>query len=37
MAHFRRTVGAALVLNTGLCAVEMAAGVHAHSLSLLIR
>ena len=35
MAHFRRTVGAAVILNTGLCAVEMAAGVNAHSLSLL--
>jgi cobalt-zinc-cadmium efflux system protein len=35
MAHFRRAVGAAVVLNTSLCAVEMAAGVHAHSLSLL--
>ncbi|HXQ22957.1 MAG TPA: cation transporter [Candidatus Acidoferrales bacterium] len=35
MAHFRRAVGAALVLNTSLCAVEMAGGVQAHSLSLL--
>ena len=35
MAHFRRAVGAAVVLNTSLCAVEMAAGVQAHSLSLL--
>jgi len=35
MAHFRRAVGAALVLNTSVCAVEMAAGVQAHSLSLL--
>ena len=35
MAHFRRAVATALVLNTSLCAVEMAAGVQAHSLSLL--
>ena len=35
MAHFRRAVGAALVLNTSLCAVEMAAGIQAQSLSLL--
>jgi len=35
LAHFRRAVGAAVVLNTSLCAVEMAAGLQAHSLSLL--
>ena len=35
MAHFRRTVGAAVVLNTSLCVVEMTAGLQAHSLSLL--
>src|ERR1700739_4302528 len=35
MASCPRAIGAALVLNTSLCAVEMAAGVQAHSLSLL--
>lgn len=36
MAHFRRAVGAALVLNTGLSVAEAAAGVRAQSLSLLM-
>jgi Co/Zn/Cd efflux system component len=35
MAHFRRAVGAALLLNTSLTAVEAAAGFRANSLSLL--
>jgi Co/Zn/Cd efflux system component len=35
MAHFRRQIGAALLVNTGISAVEAAASVPAHSLSLL--
>lgn len=35
MAHFRRQVGAALLLNTGISVAEAAASVPSHSLSLL--
>lgn len=35
MAHFRRKVGAALLLNTSISVVEAVASVPAHSLSLL--
>ncbi len=34
MAHFRRQVGAALMLNTGIAVAEAAASVPSHSLSL---
>ena len=34
MAHFRRQVGTALMLNTGIAVAEAAASAPSHSLSL---
>jgi cobalt-zinc-cadmium efflux system protein len=36
VAHFRRQLGAALLLNTAICGVEASAGAASHSLSLLV-
>lgn len=36
MAHYRRPLGTAVVLNTTICVVEALAGLTAHSLSLLM-
>jgi cation efflux family protein len=36
MAHYRRAVGAAIILNTAVSGVEAAAGFQAGSLSLLM-
>lgn len=36
MAHYRKTVGAAVALNTGIFVVEAMAGVQSNSLSLLM-
>jgi Co/Zn/Cd efflux system component len=35
VAHFRRQIAAALVLNTAISAVEVSAGTASHSMSLL--
>src|SRR5258708_12542825 len=36
MAHYRKTVGAAVALNTGIFIVEAVAGIQSNSLSLLM-
>ena len=36
MAHYRKTVAAAVALNTGIFVVEAIAGVQSNSLSLLM-
>src|SRR5258708_40318676 len=36
MAHYRKTVGAAVALNAGIFVVEAIAGVQSNSLSLLM-
>ncbi len=36
MAHYRKTIASAVVLNAAISLVEVIAGMHAHSLSLIM-